>query len=256
VSNPVKSAFKSLSPEQQSFVNDKRIAGQHSPDEWLAFLNPVAEFDRQCAEVRQGGGGFFARRYAKKHDIPDGLRSFAIPLLPILREDHDPDKPLELKLDLTGAQQNSKEIGKSEPYQKGAYYRIVDTLYDDPWIEGRARFADGADVRFSVIDHVRDSHKRKRNYRGKIKFKRKAKKKTELAVEISFPVRNYAPASAPAAPAPLKKESVKPQEDRTLVRMNRVVPADRLDAPPHIDYLLELIAAAYARVDPSRRKKL
>jgi hypothetical protein len=257
VSNPVKSAFKALSPEQQRFINDRRIAGAHSPEEWLAFLNPCAEFDREADETRQGGGGgFFARRFAKKHDLPDGLRSFAIPLLPILREDHDPEKPLELKIDLTGAQQGSKEIGKGEPYKKGAYYRIVDTFYDDPWLEGRARFADGADVRFTVIDHVRDSHKRKRNYRGKIKFKRRAKKKTELAVEISFPVRNYSPATAPAPTVGVKKESVKPGESRTVVRLNRIVPADRLDATPHIDYLLELIAAAYARVDPSRRKKI
>lgn len=256
MSNPIKSAFKALTPEQKSFVQDKRIAGQHAPDEWLAFLNPVAEFDRQADEVRQSGGGFFARRFARKHNLPNGLRSLAIPLLPILREDHDPDKPLELSIDFTGAKQRSKEAGKSEPYKKGAYYRVVDTFYDDPWLDGRALFADGAEVRFTVIDHLRDSHKRKRNYRGKVKFKTKAKKKTELAVEISFPVRNYAPVSKPVPSTGIKKESVKPGEDRTVVRLTRVVPADGLDAAPHIDYLLELIAAAYARVDPSRRKKL
>jgi hypothetical protein len=257
VSNPVKSAFKALTPEQQSFVKDKQIAGQHSPDEWLAFLNPVAEFDRQCEEIRHGGGGFFARRFARKHDLPDALNSFAIPLLPILREDHDPGKPLELRIDLTGPEQGSKETGKGEPYKKGSYYRIVDTFYDDPWIEGRARFADGADVHFTVIDHLRDSHKRKKSASGKTKLKVKAKKKIELVVEVSFPVRNYAPAAEPVpSRGAVKKESVKPREDRTVVRLNRIVPAERPLDPPHIDYLLELIAGAYARVDPSRRKKL
>jgi hypothetical protein len=258
VSNPAKSAFKSLSREQQALVNDRRVTGQYSPDEWLAFLNPVAEFDRQADEIRQGGGGFFARRYAKKHDMPNGLRSFAIPLLPILREDHDPDKPLELTIDLTGAKQKSKEMGKGEPYSRGRYYRIVDTFYDDPWLQGRARFADGADVRFAVIDHVRESHKRKKSMSGKTKFKTRSKRKTELAVEISFPARNYGAASEPATPTAtaVKKESVNPGEDRTVVKLTRVVEPERFDEPPRLEHLLELIGAAYARVDPRRRKKL
>lgn len=252
----LKAAFKALTPEQKSFVKDKRIAGEHSPDQWLAFLSPVAEFDRRADEVRQGGGGFFARRFARKHDVPNALRFFAIPLLPILREDHDPDAPLQLRLDLTGAKQSGKETGKGQPYQKGAYYRVVDTFYDDPWLEGRARFADGADVQFSVVDHVRDSHKRKRSASGKTKFKTRQKKKVELAVEVSFPANNYAAGTEPVANKGFKKESVKPSDSRTVVRLHRVLAPDRADAPPHIDTLLELIAGAYARVDPSRRKKL
>ena len=53
------------------------------------------------------------------------------------------------------------------------------------------QFADGTDVEFAVIDHVRSSRKTKRTPRGKIKTKTKAKKKTELAVTLSFPKRNY-----------------------------------------------------------------
>ena len=64
---------------------------------------------------------------------PGTKASPAIPLLPILREDHDPGKPLELRIDLTGAKQGDKQTGKGEPYKKGKYYRVVDTFYDDPW---------------------------------------------------------------------------------------------------------------------------
>ena len=59
---------------------DCRVAGERSPDDWLRLLGPVAEFDRQADAVREGGGGFFARRFARKHDVPNGLRSFALPL--------------------------------------------------------------------------------------------------------------------------------------------------------------------------------
>jgi hypothetical protein len=253
----IKSAFKALSPEQRAVVEQQGCSGAHSTDEWLELLTAVAEFDKKADEVRAGAGGFFARRFARRHDLPFGLRLFALPLLPILREDHDPGTPLDLKLDLTGPEQNSKVIRTSDPYKKGAYHKIVDTFYDDPWIEGHAKFVDGTDLRFSVIDHVRSQSKTKRNPRGKIKRKTKAKKKTELAVTVTFPARNYAAAKSQASQsADIRKESVKAGEDRTVVRLSKVVELARTDGVPQPEHLLELVAEAYQRVDPSRRKKL
>ena len=55
-----------------------------------------------------------------------------------------------------------------------------------------------------MIDHVRSSRKTKRTPRGKIKTKTKAKKKTELAVTLSFPKRNYDEGTDTAAQAGLK----------------------------------------------------
>jgi hypothetical protein len=253
----IKTAFKALSPDQRAVVEQQGCSGAHSTDEWLELLTAVAEFDKKADEVRAGAGGFFARRFARRHDLPFGLRLFALPLLPILREDHDPGTPLDLKLDLTGPEQNSKVIRTSDPYKKGAYHKIVDTFYDDPWIEGHAKFVDGTDLRFSVIDHVRSQSKTKRNPRGKIKRKTKAKKKTELAVTVTFPARNYAAAKSQASQsADIRKESVKAGEDRTVVRLSKVVELARTDGVPQPEHLLELVAEAYQRVDPSRRKKL
>jgi len=252
--NDVKSAFKALTPEQQRIVEQRRIEGTKSPDEWLALLTPIAEFDRLADQTREGGGGFFARRYARKKDVPNGLRNFALPLLPILREDHDPDTPLALKLDLTGAQQRHKETRSSSPYKQGRYHKIVDTFYDDPWIEGQARFADGADVHFAVTDHVRASRKTKRSASGKIKTKNKTKKKTEVSVSVSLPARNYAAGTHGARPVP--KESIKSAANRTTVKLSGTVEATTSDYTPGIEHLLVLLAAAYERVDPARRKKL
>jgi hypothetical protein len=252
----VGAAFKALTPEQRGVVTDKRVAGARSPDEWLALLGPVAEFDLRADEVRQGGGGFFARRFARKHDLPDGFRSFAVPLLPLLREDHDPAAALELRIDLTGAEQSAKQTGTSDPYKKGAYHKIVDTFYDDPWLEGHAQFADGADVRFAAIDHVRVSQKTKRSASGKTKHKKRSKKKTELAVTVSFPARNY-DALSQSAPVPgVRKQSVRAGEKRTVVRLSRLVNPATVDAAPELGHLIELLTGAYTRVDPARRKKL
>jgi hypothetical protein len=256
VANELKAVYKKLTPEQQAIVNDKRIVGQRSPDEWLELLTPVAQFDERSDALRVSKAGFFTRRFARKHDVPNGLRGFALPLLPILREDHDPDTPLELKLDLSGYEQDRKKVGSGDPYQKGAYRKIVDTFYDDPWIEGHARFVDGADIRFTVIDHVRSSRKTKRSSSGKIKTKRKSKKKTELAVTCSFPARNYAAAAQPAPSGGVRKESVKADEERTVVRLTRLIEPTNFYSFPEPELLLDLLANAYARIDPTRRKKL
>jgi hypothetical protein len=254
--NELKAAYKALTPEQQRIVDDGRVEGARSPEDWIRLLAAVAEFDARSDALRVSKAGFFVRRFARKHDVPNGLRLFALPLLPILREDHDPDVPLELKLDLTGPRESSKEVGKGEPYKRGAYHKIVDTFYDDPWIQGHARFADGADIRFGVIDHVRSSRKTKRTPRGKIKTKTKSKKKTEITVTASFPSRNYDTATAPGARLGIKKETVAAGEDRTVVNLGRVVVLDSFYGTPDLDLLLQLIGAAYAKVDPSRRKKL
>jgi hypothetical protein len=253
----IKSAFKALSPEQRAIIERQTCEGAHSADEWLELLTPVSEFDAKADEVRAGAGGFFARRFARKHDLPFGLRLFTMQLLPILREDQDPQTPIELKLDMTGPEQKPKISRTSDPYKKGQYYKIVDTFYDDPWIEGHAKFVDGTDLRFTVIDHVRSQSKTKRNPRGKIKRKSKAKKKTELSVTVTFPARNYAQATKQAAQsADIRKESVKADEDRTVIRLSKVVELARIDGVPQPDHLLELVAEAYQRVDPARRKKL
>jgi hypothetical protein len=196
------------------------------------------------------------RRYARKKDVPNGLRELVLPLLPILREDHDPEKPLELTVDLTGAEQDRKRVRESESYRTQRHFRVVDTFYDDPWLECRARFVDGADVRFAVIDHLRSSKRWRRNPRGKIKVKKKGKKKIELSVTLAAPKRNYAVSGAEHAARGVKKASVTAQEDRTVVKLSRALEVHRVDASPAVDQVIELIAAAYERVDPSRSKKL
>ena len=251
----VKAAYKALTAEQQAIVEGHQVVGQHSPDEWLALLGPVAGFDRLVEAVRKGGdGGFWARRYARKRDVPNALRSFVVPLLPILREDHDPEVPLKLRIDLTGAQQPSKLLRVSDAYKKGAYHKVVDTFYDDPWLKGIAHFADGADLEFTVTDHLRASSKTKRSASGRTKLKTKRKKKTELNVVLTAPARNYALTSASARDVP--KASVKPGENRTVVKLSGTVEQPNVDAVPVVGMLLELIAGAYERVEPSRRKKL
>jgi len=249
----VKSAFKALTAEQQAIVRDCRVTGERSPDEWLRLLGPVAEYDRKADAVRDGGGGFWARRYARKHDVPNGLRWFAVPLTLILREDQDPEKPLGLKIDLSGPVQPSKHVNTSPTYKKGAYHSVVDSFYADTWLEGRAHFADGADLEFAVTDHLRVSNKTKRSASGRTKRKVKRKKKTALSVTLSVPARNYA---AAIGGRDVPKQAIKQGESRTTVKLSGTMDQPNADAVVPIRMLLELVSAAYERLEPTRRKKL
>jgi hypothetical protein len=253
VANTVKQAFNALTPEQQEIVRSRKFSGKRSPDDWIALLRPVADYDRHADQVRQGGGGFFARRWAKKNDVPNALRTFIYPLLPILREDQDPGVALELWVDLTGPIQSGKAVRNTPAYKKGAYRKVVDTFYDDAWLQARTQFADGAHVQFAVIDHVRSQWKEKKNPRGKIKRKTKNKKKTELTVTLTVPNRLYAPAGGGRG---VPKQKLKPGEKHTKVTVGGTLVAPHLDAVPQLESLLELISGAYERVAPARRKKL
>jgi hypothetical protein len=253
VANTVKQAFNALTPQQQEIVRTRRVAGAHSPDEWMALLGPVAAYDAHADQVRQGGGGFFARRYARKNDVPDALRTFAYPLLPILREDIDPEAKLELWVDLSGPLQAGKAVRKSDTYKRGAYRKVVDTYYDDLWLQGRTRFADGAQLTFAVTDHVRSTWKEKKNPRGKIKRKTKNKKKTELTVTLNVPHRLY---TAAAGGRPVPKQKLKPGAKHTKVTLGGTLVQPHMDATPQLESLIELISGAYERVAPARRKKL
>ena len=51
MANTVKQAFNALTPEQQEIVRTRRFAGARSPDEWIALLGPVAEYDAHADHV-------------------------------------------------------------------------------------------------------------------------------------------------------------------------------------------------------------
>lgn len=289
------SSYRSLTADHKAVVRDKVVEGERSPDGWLGLLAPLAAFDAETDAARRRAGGWliavlvigfvlaiigFAAepiagaavvvatlvlggvlwsiyRRTKRMDLANGPLAFTVPLMPILREDVDPQQPVHLRLDLGGYQRHGKEKGKSEPYKKGVYYKVVDTFYEDPWLAGHARFVDGTDLRFNVTDVVISQRKTKRNPRGKIKTKTKVKKKTTIELVAGFPAKNYKQAETQAAaPEGVRKEKVQPGDARTTVRMASVAKLTGGDAGVDPRMFIDLVARAYQRVAPARRKKL
>jgi hypothetical protein len=289
------SSFGSLTADHKAVVRDKVVEGDRSPDSWLGLLAPLAAFDAETDSARRRAGGWLAAvviigfiltviglavepiagaavgvativlglvlwsvyRRTKKMDLANGPLAFTVPLMPILREDVDPEEPVHLRVDFGGYQAHGKEKGKSEPYKKGPYHKIVDTFYEDPWLAGHARFVDGTDLRFNVTDVVISQRKTKRNPRGKIKTKTKVKKKTTIELVAGFPAKNYKQGETQTpAPEGVRKEKVQPGDARTTVRMASVAKLTGDDAAADPRMFIDLVARAYQRVAPARRKKL
>jgi hypothetical protein len=289
------SSSGSLTADQRAVVRDKVVEGDRTPDAWLELLAPLAAFDADTDRARGRAGGWLAGvaiigfilaivavaiepiagaavaaavivvcvvlwsayRRAKKMDLADAPLAFTVPLIPILREDADPDEPVHMRLDLGGYQAGGKQKGQSEPYKKGSYYKIVDTYFEDPWLDGHIRFVDGTDLRFNVTDQVTSQRKTKRNPRGKIKTKTKVKKRTTIQLVAAFPAKNYKQGEAKAAaPEGVRKERVQPGDGRTTVRLASVAKLTGTDSAVDPRMFIDLVARAYQKVAPARRKKL
>jgi hypothetical protein len=198
-------------------------------------------------------------RFTKKLDVNRTPLEFVTGVAPILREDTGDDGALHLRLDMRGSMLNDKRTGQSQPYSRGRYYRIIDTYYMDPWCAGGAAFVDGTQVQWIATDYVRSSKKTKRNPRGKIKTKTKNKKKTNIDVTVTFPDKLYDAAQGTSGPdRQLKKEKVKDDgaDSKTVVKLRRTIKSPSEGTPLDPRHLVDMIAASYERVKPTRRKKL
>ena len=293
----IRRSFRDLEAEQQELLQTKKIDAERTAGDWLRLLAPLAAYDSQADKLRSRLGGWMLGigivgfilaiiavaiypiagaaiavaviiallvlypnyRFTKKLDVNRTPLEFITGVAPILREDTGDDGALHLRLDMRGPTQGDKETGKSQPYSRGRYYKIVDTYYMDPWCAGGAAFVDGTQVQWIATDYVRSQRKTKRNPRGKIKTKTKNKKKTNIDVTVTFPDKLYDTAGGTSGPdRQLKKEKVKDDgpDSKTVVRLRRTIKSPNATAPLDPRHLIDMIAASYERVKPTRRKKL
>ena len=290
----IRSSFKNLEAEQQQLLQTKQVDAQREAGDWLRLLAPLATYDSQADTLRKRLGGWMlgigitgfilaiigvaiapiagaviavvvvitlialypTYRFTKKLDVNRTPLDFVTGVAPILREEAGDDGALHLRLDMRGPMLSEKETGKSPPYSQGMYYRVIDTYYMDPWCAGGAAFVDGTEVQWIATDYVRSQRKTKRNPRGKIKTKTKNKKKTNLDVTVTFPAKLYGESSVAGPDRQLKKAKVQSDQGKTVVKLRRTVKSPGIEAPLDPRHMIDLLAAAYERVAPSRRKKL
>jgi hypothetical protein len=181
-------------------------------------------------------------RRLRAQDLSDNLTLTAAPFIALLREDIRAGDPLHIDIDLRPWAIAEKKKRESAPYKKGAYYKVIDRLYVDPWFSGNAVLADGTKLRWRVVDHMLEKTGNKKNPRGKIKQKTKVKRKTVVVVTLAFPTKEYAVQDASDVERDAKRASM------TLARKHKSAGEEGAA----LGLLVDIIADGYRRVSLTR----
>jgi hypothetical protein len=184
-------------------------------------------------------------------DISNNVRQVALPFLAILKHDMRPDELLQLTLDFRPPTHKEKELHKAPSYARGAYHSVVDTTYRDVWFEGSVRLADGAQLRWRVLEDIRESRRTKRNARGKTKTKTRHYKRSYVEIVVALPVKHYA--LARVRPDTQLKTSLHTGEKRNTVRLVRKLKSKSLEPIP-MRLLIDAISHVYTSAEPPVRR--
>jgi hypothetical protein len=270
-------AWRSLSVEQKGILRNKRLELNRPIDELLALLKPLAACDAMVDKSRTRLGCTFAVAivltvvvaftvgivaalvmlavtialgylyfWMKRIDVSNNFREFAIPVLTVFREDIEATHPVHLTLDLASPTAASKKQSEKPPYKEGAYHKVIETIYADPWMSAEALLVDGTKLSWRVTDSIRERKKTKRNARGKYKTKTKHLKKTDLEVSLRLRKKTYdltAPADA----------EVTSDAKRNVVEMEQQIRTPSLD-PIDPRALIDLVANVYRNARVAKKE--
>jgi hypothetical protein len=260
------SLYRELGGEQRKLLRDKQIAGARPVADFIALLKPLGQLDaaaergrRQVGRVAFASGMaafvgglfgvtaqapalFFAIpaglaalclgfaliwRSLRAIDVSDNLRNVALPLLRVLQDEADAASPVTLKLDLRRADIPDKLVDRNTVNGAGGRI-IVESLYRDPWMSGRAVLADGTKLSFEAVDELRKRRQTRQTASGKSKTKIKSRFWSTYRVALVLPDEHYASAMAATTP-----------------KLSRTVKGD---APPRDPLVfLDLVAEGYRR---------
>lgn len=287
--------YRSLTEAQRAFIAEKRLDDVWPLDDWITFLAPLAAYDRALRRLTErlgrvavfavipifllfivmvnlsvvlafvlvGGGVAAAVMLAlrlRAVDVPDQLNVTVLPLLTLLREDVPPGEPLDLTLDLRGMTDDKQTSEETIQPNAGRFPKIEETYFDDPWLTGRVRLADGSHLRLGVEARVRKRRVTKRGSSGKVKTKHKHKIKHHIGVRLGVPKRHYVamPENAPAADEDADVRIVlRDRARRSEIEVRRVVVEKHLGEPSDATLalapraILATIAQAYRQVQPA-----
>jgi hypothetical protein len=278
-------AFRSLSPEQKALLETKQISGEFEPRSLIELLRPVAEYDRLNDKARKPMGCSTAALFVlslvllfltlngiwlvapllllslggavfllvsvlrfRKLDLSNNFRQVAMPLFAVLKEDMEEGATMNVRLDLSPPTAKAKKTGTAKPYKDGAYYKVVDTTFVDPWFGGGTRLADGSLLQWDVTDDVVESARTKKTARGKHKTKTKYRKQSTISVTVALPHKEYSVTNLPADEG--EKVKVRESEKRATFRLAKRVKAKSIDPIDPLE-IFDIISEAYKRVRPA-----
>jgi hypothetical protein len=277
--------YRSLDAEQKRILAEKQVDLHRPMSELLALLKPIAFCDRVADKARTPlgctialviiativltivlanvgppwspmlmlllgaavfGATLWLFLWTRKIDVSNNMREFVLPALAVLKEDFDPKQPVHVHLDLRSPTTTEKRKSESEPYKHGVYYKIIDSIYVDPWMTFDGVLSDGTKLSWSITDTIRERKKTKRNPRGKIKTKTKYKKQTEIEVEVGMKKKTYAVGTVADA-------EVEAGDKRDVVRVTQRHRTASID-PISPRALIDAVAGVYRNARPATKE--
>lgn len=282
-------AYQSLTSDQKLFVKERTVEGTTTPDEWLRLFSKVAEYDslRDSSSSTFGWAGcgclvsgivlfiigvstvallpvaiifiivaiilaifFFKRR----KDVPNHLRHFVVPLLSILREEMRTGEQIYLRLNLRGAtvpdKMYSNQLSKTGLRLQSSGSKIKEEFFQDPWLAGSLRFADGTRVQLRVVDRIRKREENKKRTSGKYKTKTKYKIKSRVEARLQFKRTKYTFSKVGLQVAKNEKLDVQSDADKDTLQIRRTIMSATVNQPVSLYEFLDLLAKAYKQVKP------
>ena len=279
--------FGQLSPAERETIVSGQFAGDFTPDALLDQMRTLATFDASNDKTRGRFAGLIAifvlatiaalimhnfappllyplavvcamiaialivlRRRLVKVDISNNFREVALPFLALIKQDMDADQTVTVRIDLRAPTDAKKRRGTSQPYQRGAYTKIVDTTYEDRWFHGCAQLADGSRLRWDVVDEVCESQRTKRSRSNKSKTKTRHIKRSTIAVALTVANKVYGVNEGLASNR--HKVAVQHGAKRRIIKLTRKLKNKSLD-PIDPTVLIDAVSSAYKRVSAPAR---
>lgn len=230
LAGPLAAAGYLATPEgQESIRTTLHYAAQGSPMQILADLGQLGALDKSSEKLQKkwgwlsGGGcfvgivalvfvvmvppllvlcvlgtalfGFGIWRYGKykKTNLEDRRYQLAARVVRLLSADMDPATPMKLSLALGAIDRKECAIGENQVMGWNVTY------YRDPWLSVAGRLADGSSFKLDKTQLLQIRKKRKVNYRGKVKHKRKDKHGVLCTLTMKYKESRY-PGMAQLAP--------------------------------------------------------
>ncbi len=180
-----------------------------------------------------------AHHLLKQRDLPNHFRSFALPVLVLLKEEVDGQEPIALWVDMRKKNQPENKIQKKEPRP------IKDTqttFFRHYLVTIKTRFVDGTRFYLEVGDVVRQRVRRRYNARGKLKVKTKYKTKTQWRLKIALPKQHY---------TLLQKTGMADEmsdSKRIIFKLQQGEIQTSFDYVPNINLFMKMVAEVYKKV--------
>jgi hypothetical protein len=155
-----------------------------------------------------------------------------------------------VRIDLRDALHASKKKRTGNPYADGAYHKVIDTTYLDPWFHGKAVLADGSRLMWTVSDMIVKSSRTKRTARNKLKTKTRHIKRSQVAIALAVPNKVYGVARGPAQEG--SKLAVAAGPKRSTIKLVRKLKTRSLD-PVDPALLIDAVSGAYRQITAPAR---